>query len=468
MGSHDDEQAVRQARAQDIALFRYRLIGPALEAGLSTKARGRLVRGIAERVHTGPDGRAVRVSRKSLDRWIRSWRAGGFEALAPSPRRAEARTDAEVLALAAALKRENPARTAEQVRRVLVAHRGWAPSARTLQRHFLRQELSTPRGGPVFGRFEADRPNDLWTGDVLHGPRIGARKTYLCAFVDDHSRAVVAHRWGWAEDSVHLAAALKPGLAARGIPEKIYVDNGACFSDVWLETCCAKLGIRLAHSPPYRPQGRGKIERLFQTVRAQFLVEISADGKPAPGRRVPVDLAELNGWFTTWVEHEYHTRPHSETGQPPLTRWATGTPRHLPGPALDEAFKWEERRTAAAKTATVKLHGNTYQVDPALAGRKVTLVFDPFDLTAIEVRYRGRSHGPAEPFTIKRHSHPKVTSTPHPASDAAPTGIDYLALLEQRRVHTDGAACSIRFTDLAGTTPTTTEETTTDQDGPPC
>ena len=59
-------------------------------------------------------------------------------------------------------------------------------------------------------------------------------------------------------------------------------DNGACFVDETIAVTCAKLGIRITHSPPYRPEGRGKIERFFETVRGQFLVEISPDGKPAP------------------------------------------------------------------------------------------------------------------------------------------------------------------------------------------
>jgi putative transposase len=454
MRSHEDEQAVRRAWAQDIALFRYRLIAPALDAQLSTKQRGGIVRGIAERVHVGAKGRVVQVSRKSLDRWIRAWRAGGFEALVPQTRRPEPRTDADVLALAAALKRENPQRTAAQVRRLLIAQREWAPSERTLQRLFVREELSTPRTGPVFGRFEAETPNLLWTGDFLHGPRVDTRKAFLAAFIDDHSRALMAYRWGWAEDSVHLAAALKPGLAANGIPSKVYVDNGASFIDAWLARCCAKLGAVLTHSPPYRPQGRGKVERLFETVRGQFLVEISPDGRPAPGRRVPASLEELNGWFTNWVQYEYHVRIHTETGQAPRERWAaTAAPRYLTGPQLDEAFKWEERRVVAASTRTVKLHGNVYQVHPHLAGRQVTLVFEPFDLTDIEVRYRDKSYGRAEPFTIKRHSHPKVNLVPHddPVPDVPPTGVDYMALLEQRRLRIDGAANSISFTDLAAT-----------------
>jgi putative transposase len=101
----DDQHVVRRARAQDVALFRYRLIAEALEPQLSTKQRGVLVRAIAGRVHTGPAGTPVQVSRKSLDRWIRAWRVGGFEALCPAPRSVPPRTDAQVLDLAAALKK---------------------------------------------------------------------------------------------------------------------------------------------------------------------------------------------------------------------------------------------------------------------------------------------------------------------------------------------------------------------------
>jgi putative transposase len=68
---------------------------------------------------------------------------------------------------------------------------------------------------------------------------------------------------------------------------------------------------------------------------------------------------------------------------------------------------WSEFRTVT-KTATVSLHGNTYQVDELLTGRKVELVFDPFDLTGIEVRCGGRGFGNAVAFTIGRHAHPKA------------------------------------------------------------
>src|SRR5512133_1366084 len=91
----------------------------------------------------------------------------------------------------------------------------------------------------------------------------------MFAFLDDHSRAIMGHRFGFAEDTVRLAAALRPALGSRGVPDGIYVDNGSAFVDAWLLRACAKLGIRLIHSTPGRPQGRGKIERyLCATKRA--------------------------------------------------------------------------------------------------------------------------------------------------------------------------------------------------------
>jgi putative transposase len=245
-----------------VGLFRYGLIQDALEPGLSTKQRGRLVRAVAAGTHPGPFGVPVQVSRASLDRWIRDYRVGGFAALVPAPRRVLAATSAQVLELAVALKREAPDRTAAQVAVILAAHGGFAPSARTLQRHFAAAGLTRtrPQGAPlaVFGRFEAEAPNARWVGDALHGPLVAGRKAILIAFLDDHSRAVVAARWGHAENAVALRETLRVALACRGRPAQTYVDNGAMFVDAGLRRACAVLGIKLTHSQPGQPHLTGQ------------------------------------------------------------------------------------------------------------------------------------------------------------------------------------------------------------------
>jgi putative transposase len=442
----------RLERAREIALFRYSLVQEVISPQLSAAQRGRRVRQLAAMTHAGPDGTGLRVSYQTISRWKRDYLAGGFEALVPAPRQASPRTPGEVLELAAALKRENPERTAAQVQRILRAQSGWAPSDRTLQRLFSRLELTAPPADPgqqqAFGRFEASRPNELWTGDALHGPVVGGRKTFLFCFIDDHSRAVMGARWAFHEDVVRLAAALRPALAARGVPEHVYVDNGSAFTDAWLLRACAVLGIKLVHSRPGRPQGRGKIERFFRTVRDQFLAEIT--GKDGTGTAV-ADLAELNRLFSAWVQVSYHRAVHSETGEPPPARWAKGAgePLPLPSPArLREAFLWSERRTVK-KTATVSLHGNTYQVDPSLVRCVVELVFDPFDLADIEVRHKGRPAGKAVPFVIGRHRHAKTRAEDGgPRAEPEPTGIDYLRILDG--AHGEQLQAQINYAALIG------------------
>jgi len=436
-------------RRREIALFRYGLIREPADPGLTPAQRGALVRQLAGREHRGPDGEWKMVGRSTLDRWIRAYRGGGFDALVPAVRRREPVSDVELLDLAVRLKRENPQRTATHIVELLVTELAGqgrqVPSDRTVQRHFARLGLNVrPDGSPpeAFGRFEAAAVNDLWVGDVAHGPKVAGRKALLFAFMDDHSRLIVGHRWGRHEDVLRLEAALRRGIASRGVPDRIYVDNGSPFISHQLQRICAVLGIRLVHSRPGRPQGRGKIERFFATVRSQFLVEIADDQLAS--------LEELNRLFTAWVETRYHHRTHHETEQPPLVRFAAAGIPDVPSSAqLREAFLWSEMRTVT-KTGQVSVHGNRYEVDAVLVGRKVQLVFDPFDLTHLEVRHDGRPFGTAIPHELKVHVHPKATAEPPELLDGmtAATGIDYLALIEAE--HRQATGRSINFADLNG------------------
>ena len=173
------------------------------------------------------------------------------------------------------------------------------------------------------------------------------------------------------------------------MPGAVYLDNGSPFVSAQLLRACASLGIRLVHSRPGRPEGRGKIERVFRTIRDQFLVEAAHSSID--------DVARLNQIFAAWVETVYHRAVHSETNMTPLERFAGGgTPRYPSAEALHEAFLWSEARTVT-KTATVHLFSNSYEVDPALVGRKVELIFDPFDLTRDRSPLRRPADGSGRP-----------------------------------------------------------------------
>lgn len=429
MAIHEQDQ--QRKRAQDIALFRYALVREASDETLSKSERGRIVRGLAEVTHTGPDGTRTTVSRPTIDRWIRAYRAGGFSALTPTQRRIEPRTPAGLLALACDLRREDPARTAAHIAEMLRVSHEWSPHPRTLQRHFAALGLTRAAlsgKNIAFGRFEATRPNELWVGDALHGPIIGSKKAILFCYLDDHSRFVTGHRWTYAEDTLSAESALRRGILSRGLPDTVYLDNGSSFVSKQLLRALAILGVRLVHSRPGRPQGRGKIERFFRTVRDQFLVEAGHSEIPT--------LEALERRFVAWTERVYHPRVHSETKETPLERFFVLGPPQIPPMALvREAFLFSETRSVT-KTATVSLFGNHYEVDQALIGRRVELVFDPFDLERITVRYLDTDFGLAVPHKIARHVHPMAKVPPEVG---APTGIDYLGLIEARHRGATGA-----------------------------
>ena len=332
----------------------------------------------------------------------------------------------ELTPSAEALRRENPRRTCAQIARIIAkANGGQGPSQSTIERHLCRLGLSRAAllgEREAFGRFEASAPNELWVADCLHGPAISGKRAILIAVLDDHSRLVVGARFCHAESTVRLEAVLRDAFQSRGIPARLYCDNGQIFTSRQLGRICAVLGVRLVHSAPGRPQGRGKIERFFRTLRDGLLVGLEGAGEPP-------SMEGLGRMLQAWIERVYHARVHSETGVTPLARYGSGfTPRRPTDQELREAFLWAVERLVT-KTATVSLLGNRYEVDQALCGHRVELRFDPYDLERIEVYYAGRPFGQALAHQVARHVHPHARE---PADQPRPqSGIDYLRLIEQ-------------------------------------
>jgi putative transposase len=434
--------------AEQVALHRWAVIAEAAAAGLGPAERGLAVRAIAAREHTGPDGSARRYSRGTVDRWVRAWRAGGLAGLRPAPRAdvGAVRAHPELAEQAAALRLELPSRSAAQIASILFHRHGIRVAERTVRAQLRRRGLTRAALAAepkAFGRYEAARPNERWITDVLVGPwvphprREGSVRARLFLIVDDHSRLLVHGRFMPVENARAGQEVLRQAIVRRGLPEILYADNGAPFSNAWLARTCAVLGIRLVHSKPYSPQGRGKQERLNRYIRECFLSEATHQGIES--------LDTLNDLFDAWAEQVANRRVHAETGQQPITRWeAGGPPRAAEAARLAEAFRWQVTRRVT-RTATVSLEGNAYGVDPALVGRRVELRYDPEDLAVIEVTCGGHPAGVATPFLIGRHTHPAVPQARPPLPPA--TGVDYLGMVAAAHEQAAGTG-SISYTDL--------------------
>jgi putative transposase len=436
--------------AARIALHRWAVIAEATSDRLSGAERGVLVRSIAGRGHTHPDGSCRRYSRGTIDRWIRAWRKAGLDGLRPSERSdaGTVRAHPELAEEAVALRLELPSRSAAQIASIVFHRHGVRVSERTVRDQLRRRGLqrdALEAEPKVFGRYEAARPNERWITDVLVGPWVPHPKVdrsvraKLFLVVDDHSRLLVDGVFYAYENARSGQEMLRRAVVRRGLPEVLYCDNGAPFKNAWLARTCAILGVRLVHSQPYSPEGRGKQERLNRYIREAFLAEATHQGIES--------IDQLNDLFAAWAEAVANRRVHSETHQAPIERFETGGPHRAVDPErLREAFRWSVTRKVT-RTATVPLEGNQYAVDPSLVGRRVELRYDPEDLTRIDIYYEGKPAGVATPFVIGRHTHRAVPQAARPAP--APTGIDYLNMVAAAHEEAAGTGLKIDFTQLA-------------------
>jgi transposase InsO family protein len=262
---------------------------------------------------------------------------------------------------------------------------------RFLHRHDL-MELTRPV--PEDRRkFEAEMPNDLWQVDCMHGPRVEhdgkRRKTYLIAFMDDHSRLVPHGEFFLSESVKSFLIALEGALLTRGLPRKIYSDNGPAFRSHHVEHTAASLGIALIHARPYKPQGKGKIERFFRTVRSEFLTAFKG-----------TTLRDLNQAFDLWLGEIYHQRKHSSTGQTPFARFTSKMECLRPAPDnLKDHFRKAARRKTA-RDRTISLNGRIFEAPVPLIGKQVTVLYHEEEPDRAEVFYKGQSYGFLVPVNL--------------------------------------------------------------------
>jgi putative transposase len=430
-------------RNTEIALFRYGLIAPLLYDPLAAGALEQALRAIAAKTYAIPYSTRTRVGVSTLRRYLLQYNQGGFEALRPHARCDQHKPRAfppEVLAKAVALRTAQPERTTPMIVQLLARdpelQLTQPLNPHTLATH-LRQLGQTRRllraQNRSFTRFERSYPNELWQGDAMDGPwlpdpvTVGKkRKAYLFCFLDDYSRLVPYAEFFWDEALPRMERVLKVAMLRRGVPKAIYVDNGRVYAANQFAAACATLGIQRIHSQPYCPEGRGKQERFFETVRLQFMPEVAVSSVAT--------LAELNQSFWAWLELIYHQTIHSETGQSPLERYQQGLGEIRPADhdQLVQAFRWRETRKVR-KDGHIELQGNAYQVDAAFIGRSLELRFDPFDLSSLELWFEGRCLGSAKVAIQNRQRHIQVEKlvTPPPTASTGVDTTDYLALLRK-------------------------------------
>jgi transposase InsO family protein len=391
-----------QNHSQTTALIRFQAVSFILDQMRNARTLAQALREASAR--PWPDETGDFYAVRTLEDWHYAYQKHGFDGLKPQPR-ADRGARRVLDPKTAAWILDQVTQNSKTHLTVLYSH--WKsqdptlalPSLSTvydlLHQHGLdRKSLRAGRleTGPTKA-FEAPFVNDLWMVDFSPGPVLVHQGkplgTHLCVLIDDCSRLLPFAAYYGAADTEAFHHALKEAVLRRGLPRKLYTDQGKPFVNHHTALVCAQLGVRLLHCKPYHSWSKGKVERVIQTIQQGFESTLRLEGQAAS------TLEEINRKFSAWVQIVYHQRPHSSTGASPEARYqlaAKNLRRLEPGLDIDPLFYVHLERTVR-KDGTVRLDGALYEVPLSLRALKIQLRLDPWKRARIEVWHQGKFIG---------------------------------------------------------------------------
>ncbi len=400
----------RERLRQQIADFRFSVVAELCNPYLSDTERRALITQKADMVYNIPGSKKTKISPETIRVWCIKYSRGGKEGLLPKQREDRGRprsfSDSEAEAITALLEKR-PELTAAAVIKLLTSEGVVTSniSSSAISRFVTANNLTGKQRRKTSEdrdrrRFAFEIPLECVQSDAMHGfavpDRKGRkRKAILLAFIDDATRRVLYARFEFSEKSLLFEDGIKHILKAHGRIGRLYTDNGSTFVSNQTKRILDSLGLLMIHSRPYKPQGRGKVERFFRTVRQSFLRLLNEDEIKS--------LEHLNHLFTTWLETEYHRKIHSSLGITPMEAWLSKcdmVKRVDPFIDIDEAFLHRTTRKVY-KDSIVSVNGTAFEVPPILIGKKVEIIYDPHPpLRKIFVRSDGKDFGEARPVDL--------------------------------------------------------------------
>lgn len=399
-------------RRSHMALFRFGVIAPLVQAQVTAEEKNLLRREILAREYEWPNGRTKPVDETTVRRWVRRYRQQGFEGLMDGKRADAGKCRAiagDVLLAAENLRRELPTRSVKTIISLLesAGYETKALADTTLGRHLNGRGASKARlahGNGDYQSFVKDLPNALWQADVAHGIWLPdpynpkkVKRTKLILFIDDASRLCPHVQFYWDEQLPSLVDCFRKALMKRGKPVQLLFDNGFIFHSTTIEYMCAALGIRISFAKPFSPSTKGKVERFIGALKSRFYPEAQNAGF--------TKLEELNAFLFAWLSKEYHKKEHGGLdGKTPLERWRQDEEQieRVKPEDIKRALMLRATRRVHIRTASISLEGRTYQASPELAGQTVELRWHAGDTGEVEVHSGGKMVGTAKLSTISK------------------------------------------------------------------
>ncbi|MBI4505556.1 MAG: transposase [Chloroflexi bacterium] len=334
------------------------------------------VRVVAGRDHVHLDGRPVRVSGRTIQRWRAAFLEGGMAALEPKDRSRTQTSQALSEALIAFLrdeKRRDPRASAPELLRRAQAHGIVAedqPVDRTtLWRACRRMGLATRarpskrEGDMRRWRYPHRMQCVLCDGKHFRAGGSRARRVALF-FLDDATRYGLDVRVGASESTELFLHGLYDLVRKHGLPDLLYLDHGAGFvSEDTLAVVQGGLSAWLVHGQRKYPPGRGAVERFNRTASEQILRALDGATAVDPG----------DGALTLRLRHyleRYNDTPHETLGgDTPRQRWEQGRALRFPEDEADLYRRFVVRQSRkVSQDHVIRMDGRLWEAPRGLGG----------------------------------------------------------------------------------------------------
>ena len=351
-----------------------------------------------------PEGGGKYYSYRTIETWWYDYAKSGYGGIAGKARRRDAgqsrKLDQESGLWILDAIQKSPGIPFSVLYRLWEDHGRGLPSESTVRR-FLASKGYDARSlkagrlesGPTKA-FEAPAPNDLWMVDFACGPTLRTCEgkvlsTHLCVLLDDHSRLIPFAAYYLSADTAAFLDCLKQAVLRRGLPLKLYTDQGKPFINHHAKIVCANLGIRLLHAKPYHAWSKGKVERLIRSIQNDFELTLRIDGNQVHS------LAQLNTAFSRWIASTYHLRKHSSTGQSPHQRFTSSQHpiRPIEDPETIDPLFYTRTQRVVRKDGTVTLGKKLFEVSLTLRALKIELRYNPLTFDPVEVWHKDSFQG---------------------------------------------------------------------------
>ncbi|EKD94328.1 MAG: hypothetical protein ACD_26C00116G0004 [uncultured bacterium] len=370
--------------SQEIALFRFSVIGPAITNTFDAHSQSQFFRDAASKSYDLPNGKKVKYSSGAIKKWFLNYKKGGIDALFPKSRKDlgnPRNLTNPAIEKIHAIREQFPYITGKLIYQKLVEE-GYIKvnktSLSTVLRYIRENSLKRNQIAPVERRaYEMEFANECWQADTSHGAFIKCdgkkMKTYLISFIDDASRLILHAEFFFNDNAVNMQLVFKKAIAKYGVPKKLLVDNGSPYKNDQLKLICASLGIALIHARPYDGAGKAKIERSFRTIKDGWLNGVDWNNY--------ISLDGLNADFTKYMNEKYINSMHTGINMTPRNRYLKDINKikYIPSEELENHFMHRiERRVY--NDATIKLHLKLFEVPQKYIGQKINVRYLPHNV----------------------------------------------------------------------------------------